>query len=246
VVWHRNEACGADFLDLFEPIAGVTFGSRLAGSISRLANSRSHSSLWMRSSLESVGLVRWLEGKLNKQLHHAGTWKRNEQELKRLAGYWIVAIRSDHAWLYPEDFSYLQPVAPIRDVISATVASFTNTVGVHVRAAEEGPWSRESPLIGFIHNMERRVEQDPSTRFYLATDDASAKKTLRQRFGEYLICRDADLSRDTTGGVAEAVIDLWCLSQTREIWGSCGSSFTETAHHLRKAPLRFVRGCELT
>ncbi|MCR5304301.1 MAG: hypothetical protein K6E33_07035, partial [Lachnospiraceae bacterium] len=59
-------------------------------------------------------------------------------------------------------------------------------------------------------------------------------KTIRDRFGEdrILTCGNKVLDRGDSSGIKAAAVDLLCLSMGREIYGSSGSSFADTAAHL--------------
>lgn len=98
----------------------------------------------------------------------------------------------------------------------------------------------KSPLKAFLREVEDALSKETDTSFFLATDDNSVRKNLLAVFGSKIVCQPAVHDRSTVAGAQQAVVDLYCLSHCREIWGSAGSSFTEMAFHLGNADLYVV------
>jgi hypothetical protein len=85
--------------------------------------------------------------------------------------------------------------------------------------------------------MKQELENDPDTRFYLATDDMTEEARLREAFPDRILSnQDRCLSRDSVEGMHDALLDLYCLSHTRKIIGSFFSSFTDIAADMHKIP----------
>lgn len=132
--------------------------------------------------------------------------------------------------IYKGDWSRIRPVKRIRREIRKVSRSFgPNTIGVHVRRGDNLKSIQRSPLYEFSRLMKDAADADERTNFFLSTDCQEAADFLRHEFGNRLITRTPDLSRDTLVGTQEAIIDLWLLSRTSRIIGSYWSSFSETA-----------------
>jgi hypothetical protein len=171
---------------------------------------------------------------------------RNFVFIRRLAGYQRIHVNTVHRFLYPEDFSYLQPRARIQAQISQLTQKFSeHTIGLHIRRGDHRLATSRSPLEAFLVHIERKLGRHPDTKFFLATDDDATRSRLVSRFGEAIIVGQHLLCRTAEEAASGAVVDLFCLSRTNEIWGSYGSSFGETAYHLGNGRLRLIQGQEL-
>ena len=97
-----------------------------------------------------------------------------------------------------------------------------------------------------IDEIQKRIQEDPDVRFFLATDSEAEEEQLIRQFGnKILVQKGKDLSRNSTTGIQNALVDLLCLSYCDEIWGSYWSSFSETAaawHGKKKLRIISVKG----
>lgn len=111
--------------------------------------------------------------------------------------------------------------------------------GVHIRRTDHAICKEKSPTDAFVKKMQVEVEKNPSVKFYVASDDIKEKEYLRMVFGaERIITNEnAVLKRNTARGIADAVIDLYVLSETEKIFGSVGSSFSSVASQIKGTPL---------
>jgi hypothetical protein len=122
-----------------------------------------------------------------------------------------------------------QPVDKIAKQIDQNVSAFNeNTFGVHLRRTDHTDAIRHSPIDGFIKAMEEKLENADAT-FFLSTDSEQDKKRIINRFGQRIITREPTLERTSPQGIADAVIDLFCLSKTKGIIGSYKSTFSQVA-----------------
>jgi hypothetical protein len=80
--------------------------------------------------------------------------------------------------------------------------------------------------------MRRCLCAEPDARFFLATDCPQTEAEIRAIFGARVITRPRVASRDTRGGMLDAVVDLFALARTSRILGSYYSTFSETAASL--------------
>lgn len=121
------------------------------------------------------------------------------------------------------------------DAVSTAVNEFTaqhyapRTIGIHIRRTDNTHSIARSPLSFFIDAIQKEVDENPETKFYVASDDAAEKETLRKKFGDRIITRDIECRRDKKEGIIHAAEDLYLLSRTAKIYGSYYSSFSEMA-----------------
>lgn len=163
--------------------------------------------------------------------------------LKPLIPQKAIYIHTCHDF-YPshDNFSWVKPIPSIQKKIDEVAERFMdNTVGVHIRRTDHIHSIRESPLDGFILEMEECLKQDPSTRFFLATDDEDTELVLKARFKERIIIQQKRFGRDSVAAIQDAVVDLFALSKTNLILASYSSLFSETAAILGTVKMKVVR-----
>ena len=114
------------------------------------------------------------------------------------------------------------PVRAVRDEVDRIAAKFNGTtIGIHIR---RGDWIDRFPerLVStalYVRRMEREIDRDDATRFYLATDSNEIADELKQRFGERIIT-SSNRWRETRQGIEvmrNALVDLEVLSKTSTI-----------------------------
>jgi hypothetical protein len=115
------------------------------------------------------------------------------------------------------------------------------TVGVHIRRGDNDASIQVSPLDLFLKRMQSELEQDPETRFFLATDDPATERVVADMFPGRVTTRGKDLARNRTAGVQDALVDLLVLSKCPLILGSYWSSFSQTAAEMGGVELEIVR-----
>lgn len=168
-------------------------------------------------------------------------------DFTRLAGRRHTHIRS-WSLFFPGagSFERYRPVAPLQRRIDAVVADFNNTVGVHIRRADHDRSIKHSPTDLFIDRMGQILSADPSTSFFVATDDPLEESRLREAFsGRILSTRKASLDRSEAAAIEAAVVDLYALAATKAIVGSFASTFSRTAGLLGRRDVEYVSEGEL-
>ncbi|MCK5699506.1 MAG: hypothetical protein KAI29_00070 [Cyclobacteriaceae bacterium] len=128
-----------------------------------------------------------------------------------------------------EHISTFKPIHEIQSQIEKVLRRFDKTtIGVHIRRSDHEDSIKFSPIEGFVKKMKLKINQTGAS-FFLTTDSYNDKKTIQKRFGERIIIHDSKLDRNTPDGSKDAVIDMFCLSNTREIIGSYNSTFSQVA-----------------
>ena len=162
----------------------------------------------------------------------------------RLSDEYAQALKSNiyiFTWeqFYPsEDYHLFTPTAEMQARIEELTSRFGDScVGVHIRRTDNRPAIGKSSTESFTDCMRKELEKDPDTHFYLATDDLEEERVLRQAYpGRILSNEKRSLRRDSAEGIKDALLDLYCLANTRMIIGSYFSSFTDIAADMRKIP----------
>lgn len=147
----------------------------------------------------------------------------------------------------PEDSlaEHFVPAAPLQERIDEFARRIgPHTVGVHIRRTDNRKASAQSPLELFAEAMRREIYAEPRADFFIATDSPATEKQLETEFPGKILLRPKELSRESEQGVQDALVDLFCLSRTRKIYGSYWSSFSETAAALSGIELVILRRSE--
>ena len=137
---------------------------------------------------------------------------------------------------YPaNDYHLFVPTASLTKRIDAIAKDFgEHAVGVHIRRTDNTWAIANSKSDEFSVAIRKELEQFPDAKFYIATDDITEEERLRKEFGNAIVSNTSKtLARDSVEGMHDALIDLFCLSRTKKIFGSFYSSFTDIAADMR-------------
>ena len=97
-----------------------------------------------------------------------------------------------------------------------------------------------NPLDMFVEKMQKRIDENPEVKFYLASDGADVIEYMQKHFpGRVIINEGAELSRKSKSGMENAIIDLLALSKTGGIIGSFGSTFSDMASYIGRIELEY-------
>jgi hypothetical protein len=228
IYWKKSNECLASFKDLFEPI-------RVDGlSVFPLTASRFY--LYPDRMYNF-----YLPGKIRARMFDSqlmGSSKRLDDTLaESLRGRVYLASGYSLSGHYPINELFV-PVPEIMEQVRILQSQFgERTYGIHIRRGDNCRAVLENSIADYFHFMDEKRAVFLTAKFYLATDSSEVRQTMRSRYGNCLISYDALLKRNALQGMKDAVVDLWCLSQTREIAGSYYSSFSEMAAEIGKISL---------
>lgn len=236
IYWNNTNGLKADFSDLFEPI-------KLHG-IHLIEN---------RKWLFNIGykhdyLLRWplLKSKyqtfynFDSHNQHDITKLINTNDKKDLMLISCFSM-SQH---YPINQLFI-PKRTIMEEINRIVENYSaNTFGVHIRRTDNKESIRRSPTESFIELMDREIAKDNNARFFVASDDNTTKKLLKARYPQNVITPPSLTDRNSIEGMQAAVIELFCLSKTKKVFGSCYSSYSEIAAEIGGISLEYARSSE--
>lgn len=118
----------------------------------------------------------------------------------------------------------------------------SDTIGIHIRRADNQVCINNSPLELFIEKMKKEVEQNDKTKFYLASDDQQTLDELSRMFGKrIMIMKEKNFARDNAEGIIDAYAELMCLSHSKKIIGSFYSSYSKIAAMISQIPLEILQ-----
>lgn len=142
--------------------------------------------------------------------------------------------------------SYKQIFKPndkLQTQIDSYVSNFFlgDVIGVHIRRTDNEISIKNSPLEKFISYIESEINNNPDIKFFLATDDYEIKLEFLNMYNKNIITREKIILRNSEIGIEEGIIDLWCLSTTKYIYGSYWSSYSRTASRIGSIKLIVVK-----
>lgn len=141
------------------------------------------------------------------------------------------------------NYTWVKPIEKLQKRIDEITAQFGNhCVGIHIRRTDNKKSIEQSPISLFLEVMDCELEQNPDTKFYLATDDADTKLVLTKRYpGRVLVLNMEPGDRVSKKGMQDAVVDLYALAATDKIYGSYWSSFSQVAADIGKKEIEILK-----
>ena len=116
-----------------------------------------------------------------------------------------------------------------------------HVIGVHIRRTDNTGSIQHSPLSLFVDKIQQELLLDPATRFYVASDDLTEKRKLKEQFGDRIITSWEEVRRDTLQGIKDAVVELYMLASTKKIYGSASSTYSMFAALLGHIKLEILQ-----
>lgn len=224
ILWKRKSELNASFYDLFKPIKGL-----------KVINYRSS------KDIREIMLKKIAKSEFNNSEIRESMNRGNDEldiELEKQMKLPIYIWTCEQFYHANNFFMLFKPTKKIESQIEQLVdGNNENLIGVHIRRTDQVDSIKYSKTDNFVELMNREIDRNPETLFYLATDDMSEEKYLRNLFpGRIISNENRMLSRNSEEGISDAVVDLYCLSRCNKIIGSYWSSFTDVAAILGNCP----------
>ena len=218
VIWENNHDLAANFNDLFEEIKNVKIVAQCPKMLRFFLKKKTFLKLLNNTLLLNTEITT-----LNVKLLFKSTTFFSE-----LKAYKHIYFETEHAFLYPENFKMFKPLKVIQKIVNKNEV----LIGLHIRRTDHVSAILNSTTDLFINTIQKELDQNQTTKFYLATDDLEIKSILLRMFKNKIITNNFELSRLSLNGAQNAVVDLFSLATCIKIYGSLGSSFSETAYHI--------------
>lgn len=237
IYWNNCAGLKTDFAELFKPIN--IEGVELIENKKWLYNIRDTKTylyrlpfLYLKYDMLSFNYAPFFVKDPKKEIHKLIDKCKPEKLL--IASCYQLGDLNDMAALFV-------PIDEVQVQIDNITDKFSShTIGVHIRRTDNTKSMASSPLTAFEDRMLAELAQDNNTTFYLASDDNEVKRYFMQRFSGHVITIYDDTSRNTLEGMRFAVVDLFCLSKTKRIIGSCYSSYSQVASVLGDIPVEYA------
>jgi hypothetical protein len=112
-----------------------------------------------------------------------------------------------------------------------------DTIGVHIRRTDN-VWSiRDNHLELYVERMNKELENNPATNFYVASDSMEEKIKLNELFPKKIITSMKEIRRDSRSDIIFALAEMYALAETRKIIGSRHSTFAIVAGKLSEGSI---------
>lgn len=130
--------------------------------------------------------------------------------------------------------SIFRPIKELQERIDKVTIDWNKSdiIGLHIRRTDNVIAIEKSPIDRFYTLMDSEIEKNNNVRFYLATDDEEIKSEMIKKYGNRIITQKISLRRNSTKGMKDAVVDLYCLGSTSKIIGSHHSTYSIIASQL--------------
>ncbi|SIT90709.1 hypothetical protein [Pontibacter indicus] len=144
------------------------------------------------------------------------------------------------SWRFSSEQNYVRnfiPIKHLQNIINSVTQQFSNTIGVHIRRTDHTEAIKYSSTEHFIKRMLEELKTKPTVNFFLATDCAETEALVKDLFpGKVITSQKRTLDRNSTEGIQDSLVDLYCLSKTQKVLGSYNSSFSQVSAQLGCVP----------
>lgn len=234
IFWNKEKRCNCWFGDLFEPVVedGVTV----------VENRSLINAIPKRGNLKLPLLLQKIKYSQVVYLFNENTDGDIMSVIKSDADDILLESSASMGDHYPVN-NLFTPLKQLREKVDAISTTFDrpNVIGIHIRGTDNKISKRFSTLDKFIARIDNEIGTNAAARFFVATDEIAARHELIRRYGKRIIYCDDLPDRNSVEGLRGAIVELYCLSKTSHVIGSCGSTFSGTAAEIGGIPLEECR-----
>lgn len=175
----------------------------------------------------------------------------NEADISRQVrpGHWNIRSMSEGKTIYIDTchnfypyhykFSWMRPVPVIAEKIwnFEERMKHQNCIGLHIRRTDNISSVENSPDHLFEKAIRDEIGRNPSSVFFLATDDYQTQSHFTGLFGtDRILVHPKKFGRDSVDAIRDAVVDWTLLTKCSKLYCSYYSSFSETVIAVSNAP----------
>ncbi|WP_242926092.1 hypothetical protein [Pontibacter vulgaris] len=254
LIWIKNSDLNCEFLDLFNPVEEleiITSRTKF-----RYAKSTNQTKMYRRILVWIINNLIGINYCIKEKDVKEYIWEKKADIIKIIKEHNNIYF---HTCLELTKFSYdlnlgknleyfsrFKPNDEVQQNINKITKLFNNnTIGIHIRRTDNQKSIEYSPTTLFIEKMMKEIDNNKNTNFFLATDDLATENELKRIFGNKIITYEKELNRNSKKGIVDAVVDLYCLSKTKYIYGSYWSSFSDIASRIGKIEFKTIKKSEI-
>ena len=243
IYWKKDETLNCDFHELFED--NELLNVKQYNWITRLLETGKTNKQIKKFFAKLVYRIMGIGFNMNDTHFPNYVWSNpdyrlNIQDLPKNTNIYISACNE---FLFDNKFfEWLKPAKEIQFKIDQITNTFgRNIIGIHIRRSDNLRSIEESPLEVFKVAIYEEIAKNNSVSFFLATDSIEVEEELLKQFNGRITTYKKEYNRNTSQGIKDAMIDLYCLSATNKVYGSYWSSFSDIAARIGKIPLIIVK-----
>lgn len=221
IIWDHEDRFNCSFEELFKIPENTSVVNIQQGFV---RNAR-------RYALKQMGLEKFRRLIYDRVLYgkEIKIYRNNSKQLIEDFKNCSVYIETCYAFSWHQAYNhFLIPHDHLRQRVEDIVKNFSsNTIGIHIRRTDHISSLKYSPIQAFKELIVSLIRKDGNVRFFLATDSKKVEDDLIQEFSDKIMTSgEKELTRNSPEGIKSALVDLLCLSKTKKIYGSYGSSFS--------------------
>jgi hypothetical protein len=169
-------------------------------------------------------------------LKSGGDFKKLYDEHQRLVFYSFSRFFPSE-----KEFAIYKPLPIVQRMIEKETEDFDGfTIGIHIRRTDHKIAIKNSPLELFEQKIEEEISKNERVNFYLASDCSDTKNHLVNKYGTIIRTDFEPGDRTTLEGMYRGITELYALSKTAKVYGSCKSSYSRTACEMTEIELIYV------
>ncbi len=235
VKWNRSPYLNCSFDDLFKILE--SFSVQETGYTSIKDNGRIDKVISKYLQLPFYKLAKYTT------FHNKEVKSINKTIINKLKQSSNIYINSGEDFLTDMEWNNIfQPTSEIQNQINKYSEGFhPYTFGIHIRRGDNTKSIKQSPMLLFINKIDEILGEIDKAKFFLATDSIEIEKELKERYNGRIVTTQKILDRNSVAGIKDALIDLFCLSNTSKIYGSYWSSFSEIASKIGSISLEILK-----
>ncbi len=232
VIWIRDKKLNCKYSDLFLPIENVEIVEK---SFTPLK--------FLRASVLNFylpSIIRFLLGIRFYSKAKVHQLRDDKYDFEQITDSYSNVVFVSNLRFYPvqQPNALFKPIDQIRRRVEHITKSFTDhTVGIHVRRTDHKKAIESSPLALFFEAIENEIENENKSTFYVASDSSEVRDAMKDSFGSKIILNPQEPGRSTKEDIQHGLAELFSLSKTQKVYGSYGSSFSQTACEISSIPL---------
>lgn len=229
MIWFKDWGMGAQFVDIFKPLEHYQL--REASWLDYLILDRPRKRNFFvpkvfQNLLFSQRIDEYDVTPLKRKGFDFGKWVEGKRSYMSCYQEFGDFENSEYAELF-------KPTVELEKRIQLNINSLgDNPIGIHIRRTDNRASIERSPVALFTDVMDSILLENPSQRFYLATDDQPTKQLMTERYGNAVMLSPSEAERGTVEGIKDAVVEMFTLARCRAIYGTADSSFSVIASRI--------------
>lgn len=229
VIWHEDKGLNADFKELFEYDVSLFEIKRLNPikykffyEVPRKSNFYFSSIAHLFSDKIWIYQLDQKDFKMNEDFFLQKVVSTGKDVVIKSCYSFFSFTREDILSLFP-------PSKKVKEREKEILEYHNPAVALQIRRTDNVWAIQHSPLELFETVIDEEYKRNEDVKIFLATDDESVKRRLKDKYGKIIVSNPKEARRDTLEGMVDAFAEMEIMSKCERIYGSYWSSFSEIA-----------------